>query len=303
MRTLVVGYGSIGSRHARILKELGCPTAVVSRRKISFKPGYPSLSAGILSQRPEYVVVANRTGEHRKTVVELAKSGFRGYLLVEKPLFLKSGDFPKNHFRKVFVAYNLRFHPLLRGLKTLLQNEKILSAQAYVGKHLPEWRPGADYRKSYSARKNSGGGVLRDLSHELDYLNWLFGGWTAVTAVGGHFSGLEIDSDDVFCLLMATRRCPAVMVQMNYVDRAGRREMVVNTDRHNYRVDLMNGELEIDGRVKRCRVERDDTYRLEHRAVIERRFGHLTTLEEGMETMRLIDAAEKASRKKIWVKR
>ncbi len=43
------------------------------------------------------------------------------------------------------------------------------------GSYLPDWRPGNNYKKSVSAKKDLGGGVLLELSHELDYIRWIFG--------------------------------------------------------------------------------------------------------------------------------
>ena len=143
-------------------------------------------------------VVTQKKGEFVDLFAELAAAGYAGRVLVEKPLFGRSLSVPLNSFQSLSVAYNLRFHPLIQRLQDLLVGETVISVQAYVGQYLPDWRPDTDYRYSYSAKVAEGGGALRDLSHELDYLGWLFGAWSAVTAFGGHLSLLEIDSDDLF---------------------------------------------------------------------------------------------------------
>jgi predicted dehydrogenase len=304
MKALVVGYGSIGSRHARVLKELGCSVGVVSSRKIDFQPSYIDLKEAIERESPEYIVIANRTDQHYDTFLELGKLGFKGRAMIEKPLFSHNGGTIKTPMKNVFVAYNLRFHPLLQKLKKLLQDEKLISVQGYVGKYLPQWRTNTDYKKGYSARKNAGGGALRDLSHELDYLNWMLGGWVSLAAAGGHFSSLDIDSDDVFALLIKTRRCPVVLLQMNYLDRLSRREIIVNTDAHTFKVDIIAGILQEDGKNSdEAKVSRDYTYQKEHEAVLKNQHESLCSLEEGLETLRMIDAAEKAVKENRWVNR
>ncbi len=303
MKSLVIGYGSIGSRHAKILRELRCPTAVVSGRDIDFRPSYRTLGDALKKEAPEYVVIASNTSEHQSALKQLGKNGFRGVVMVEKPLFSKNEKNTKLSFKNIFVAYNLRQHPMLKRLRELLCNESILSAQCYVGQYLPDWRPKTDYRKSYSASKNKGGGVLRDLSHELDYLDWILGPWKSLTAMGGHYSALDITSDDVFCLLMNTRRCPVVSVQLNYLDRIARRELVINTDRHTFKADLIAGSLQIDSEVEFFKVQRDDTYRFQHEAVIRGKFEQLCSLKEGLDVMRTIETAEKAAREKRWISR
>jgi predicted dehydrogenase len=203
MNVLVIGYGSIGSRHARLLAALGCNVAVLSRRPIQFPKLFRDLVVALESHIPDYVVIANSTGEHFETLYELAKVKYNGTVIVEKPIFEQNKEISNLPFRGLFVAYNLRFHPIILRVKSLLQRRRIFSVQGYVGKYLPDWRPSTDYRLSYSAKATLGGGALRDLSHELDYLTWILGGWNRVAALGGRLSSLEIDSDDVYALLIS----------------------------------------------------------------------------------------------------
>jgi predicted dehydrogenase len=301
MRALVIGYGSIGARHARLLAALGCDTAVVSARDVDHPARFATLSEGLAKHRPGYVVLASATHLHDPQLAELQRLGFDGTTLVEKPLFDSALAAQAVARGRVFVAYNLRFHPLIARLREALRGERVLSVQAYAGQYLPEWRPGTDYRKSYSAQAGQGGGVLRDLSHELDYLTWMLCGWTRVTALGGHFSDLEIDSDDVFACLFATPSCPAVSVQVNYLDRVGRRNVLINTDSHTFELDFVRGTLARDREVEKLEVERDHTYRAMHGALLAGDTAVACSFEEGLRTLRLIDAARSASTTAAWV--
>ena len=304
MKALVIGYGSIGKRHVRLLTELGCQVAVVSRRSIDFIPRYSDLTQALSDWQPEYVVVANRTSEHHQTIESLVQLGFQGRLLVEKPLFDRPSALSRLSFSLTAVAYNFRCHPLLMKLKSLLDDSaQLVTANIHVGSYLPVWRSNTDYRQGYSAKKTQGGGVLRDLSHELDYTLWLFGPWQWLTATGGHLSSLEIDSDDAYTLLMETQRCPLVSIHMNYLDRIPRREILVNTDQHTVRVDLINNTIAIDGVVESVTVERNETYHAEHQAMLTGNAAGLCTLEEAMETLITIKAAERAAVSHTWIAR
>ncbi|EJL81418.1 putative dehydrogenase [Herbaspirillum sp. CF444] len=303
-KALVVGYGSIGARHVRILEESGHEVAVVSRRRINVRTCYAGLDEALQQYEPAYVVIANRTSEHRDTLQSLNRAGFTGDILVEKPLFEAPGDLePGGGSGRVFVAYNLRFHAVLQRLKTLLQGERMLSAQIYVGQYLPQWRPQADYRTSYSASAGQGGGVLRDLSHELDYIAWLFNGWSRVAALGGHFSSLEIDSDDVFSVLLETPGCPVVSLQMNYLDRVGRRVVIINTDSGTIEADLVRGTVTMNDQIESIVSGRDDTYREMHAALLGGRHETLCTFRQGAEVLDLIAAIEQAAGTRQWVSR
>jgi predicted dehydrogenase len=303
MKALVVGYGSIGSRHARLLNELGCRTAVVSSREIDFNKVYRSVSEALNSQDPEYIVIANKTNQHYDTLMELINLDYDGTVLVEKPLFSKFLGIPQNKFKDIFVGYNLRFHPVIQRLLALFKNKKILSVQAYVGQYLPYWRPQTDYRKTYSASVTEGGGVLRDLSHELEYLSWILGGWERLTALGGHYSHLEITSDDVFAVMLVTRKCPVVTVQLNYLDRETRRLILINMDDYTVEADFVSGTLTINKEVEKFNVERDQTYRTMHKAVLKGDYTFLCSIEEGMDVMGMIQAAEQSVKEKKWVSR
>lgn len=301
MTALVIGYGSIGARHARLLTELGCRTGVVSARQLDFPIAYSSLADALVTERPEYVVISNPTNEHHNAFSALAQLDYAGIVLVEKPVFACSMVAPAHSFREAFVAYNLRFHPVIQRLKTLLEGERILSVQAYVGQYLPEWRPASDYRVSYSARADRGGGALRDLSHELDYLTWMLGGWQRVSALGGHFSSLEITSDDIFALMMVTAACPVVTLQLNYLDRLTRRVVLVNTSKHTIEADLIRGTVMVDRDVESFTTERDYTYRAMHESILSGNSETVCSLAEGVETLRLIEAAEQAAKHGKWI--
>ena len=298
IKALVIGYGSIGRRHARILAELGCEVAVVSRRALENIKHFANITAAVENVRPDYVVIANETSAHPATVDALAAAGFRGKLLIEKPL---GGAIPRHNFAMCAVAYNLRFHPALMDLAAALASETILAMQVYCGQYLPDWRPGTDYEKSYSADPKRGGGVLRDLSHELDYVLWLGGAWRRAAAIGGRFGELEIATDDCWALLLELERCRCATVQINYLDRPGRRQIVVNTRAHSFAVDFGQMVLMRDGEVQQFTVDRDDTYRAQHRAMLAGDASYLCGLTEGEDVMSLIAASERAARNGAWV--
>jgi predicted dehydrogenase len=297
---LVVGMGSIGQRHARLLGELGLDVSVVSRRS-GFAHGYRSLPQALAAERPCYVVIANETAKHHDALRELAEADFTGVVLVEKPLFDRPLPVPRNRFSGLYVGYNLRFHPLIREVARLLAEEPAASAQAYVGQYLPEWRPGRDYRATSSATQASGGGALRDLSHELDYMTWLFGRCRRVAALGGRFGTLEIDSDDTQALLLSFERCPVATAQLNYLDRHGARDIVVNTPTRTIRADLGRGSLRTGETERQFTVPRDATYLAQHRCALGDNRDMLCSAEEGAAITALIAAIEDAEASGNWV--
>lgn len=303
MQALVIGQGSIGERHARLLAEEGCDVAAVTRRIDIDLPTFRTVDEAVVQFEPEYVVVANRTIDHAPAIQQLADAEYEGIVLVEKPLFAEAKEWSYTQFAHTFVAYNLRFHPGVQQLRDELEGSTVWSIQAYAGQYLPHWRPNRDYRATYSSSEEEGGGVLRDLSHEIDYLNWMLGGWSQVIALGGHLSTLDITSDDVAAILAKFDRCPAATINLNYLDRPGYREIIANAEGKTIRLNLTEGYIDAEGERTFCSVERDYTYRAQHRAILNGNHEDVCSAEEGLDVLQFVDAAETSVKQEAWVRR
>ncbi len=305
-RALVVGYGSIGARHVGILTEMGLDVSVVSRRPLQDVAcnRFPSIAEAARSGHFAYAVVATETARHDDALRQLAQTGVAQRVMVEKPLFSDpvlppdlASDFPV----PVYVGYQLRFHPGLRRLRDLLAGRQVLSAQFYVGQHLDSWRVHRTGRDSYSAQASQGGGVLRDLSHELDLALWLFGECRAVTALGGRLGDVTWDSDDAWSILGRFQGCAMASLQMNYLDRIGQRRIVAVTEDTTIAVDLVRGVIEQDGRVEQIVCDRNGPIRDMHRSVLEEAGLDVCDYSSGLRVMALIGAVETAAASRQWV--
>ena len=73
----------------------------------------------------------------------------------------------------------------------------VLSVMAEVGQYLPDWRPGVDYSQAVSAISRLGGGVIFELSHEMDYVRWLIGEVETVSAQTGLLGDLRMDAENI----------------------------------------------------------------------------------------------------------
>jgi predicted dehydrogenase len=296
---LIVGYGSIGARHARVAAALGLDVAFVTQRDDAPGRVFRGVheAAGL---EPDLVVIANETSRHAATLAVVANAFRRAKILVEKPLFAADAELPASTAGRAWVGYNLRFHPAIQRLVDELEGRPLFSLRATVGQHLATWRPSTDYRASYSARAGEGG-ALRDLSHELDLVDVIAGPWTRVAALVGHRSDLETAADDVADLLVVSARCPSVGVHVDVVDRAPRRTLVAHAAGRTVEADLIAGTVAVNGESHAARAERDDTYTAQMRAVLDGDARWLCPLEVGRRTVRLIEAAERAASTLTWV--
>ena len=302
MKIAVIGAGSIGSRHVQILRDLRHEVVVVSRQSGAGK--YEKISDALKHEKFEYVVIASKTSQHVDDLRELSASKFPGKVLVEKPILNSLKKLPKNSFDFAAVGYNLRFHPAIAWLReNLPQLGYISSANFYVGQYLPTWRKNDRYQNSSSATIANGGGALRDLSHELDLAQYFFGDWSFLTSSGGKFSNLEIETDDTFSIIMQTDICPALSIQMNYLDRIKQRVITVNGDKGTIKIDLISGLSQFNERTQVFNVDSDHTYLAEHKAMIAEDSKTICSIAEALKVMKTIEAIEIASSKRKWIKR
>ena len=295
MKSLLIGFGSIGSRHHEVLSSLGCEVSVVSSRRLVIDNSFIDLNSAMNIVLPEYVVISNNTNQHIETFLKVRKSGFLGPILIEKPLSVIRVDLINSSFDNTYVAYNMRFNPLIKRLKEEILEEKVISVVAYAGQYLPLWHEGQDYRSSYSSMKSKGGGVLRDFSHELDFINWLFGNWKSVSGIGGKFSSLDIDAEDTFSIMLETDLCKSVLLHLNYLDKIPRRSLVINTDLHTYEINFINKSFKKDEDLKMYNYDKNYSYKLQHEAILDSNYNDLCTYSSGNEVLDLISAIEKSS--------
>ena len=294
---VVAGLGSIGTRHARILGELGLAVTTVSRRGGG---DHRSIGEALSRGQVDYFVIATETARHVDALRELEQAGFRGTVLVEKPLLARPEPLPNFPFAKLFVAYNLRFHPVMAALARRIGGRSAITVSAYVGQDIRDWRPGRDHRETASSTIAAGGGVLRDLSHELDYLLWLFGPWQRVAALGGASGARDLEVEDHLALLMQMARAQVVQVHLDYLDHAGLRRIRINLADETIEADLVGGALIVNGLATPYASERDTSYRAMHQAALSGE-GPLCSLAEGLAVMDLIDASERALNSKRWI--
>ena len=130
--------------------------------------------------------------------------------------------------RKVYVVCNMRFHPALRAVREALPAiGKPLFARAHYGNYLPDMRAGADYRELYCARRQTGGGVILDAIHEVDYLSWFFGQPVSVSCESAKLSDLDIDVEDYAGIHMRHESGVRSETHLDYLRRYKRRGLEV----------------------------------------------------------------------------
>jgi predicted dehydrogenase len=236
---LVVSLGSIGRRHLQNLRRLR-PRARIGVLHLSGAPTGP-MPEGVdcrftsmedaRALRPSAAIVCSPASTHLAVARALVEDGVP--LLIEKPIAHASAGLAEllalaaSRGVPLMTGYNLRFLPSLIETRRLVESGAIgnvLGVRAEVGQYLPDWRPSARYQDSVSARQALGGGALLELSHEIDYIYWLFGAPTRVLAAGGRFSALEIDVEDMVSLCLEYEQPRRLVnIHLDFLQRAASR--------------------------------------------------------------------------------
>ena len=246
MKALVVGGGSIGTRHLRNLKNLGINRLALVEPETQQREtlcqemtldGFSRLDQA-LNWDPDFAIIASPTHLHAEQALEIARRGC--HLFIEKPLSHTSGKL-KDLVEEIecrnlisLVGCNMRFHPGPARVKTLLEQGaigRVLFARVFGGSYLPDWHPWEDYRHSYSANASMGGGCVLDGIHEIDLARWYVGEVKTVTAMVGQVSDLELDVEDVASIILQHVGGQHSEVHLDYVQRVRVRGcLVVGTD-------------------------------------------------------------------------
>jgi predicted dehydrogenase len=276
-KALVVGLGSIGQRHARNLRALLGDDLVLSALRSGHRDrivtdglegatGDPErdFDGGVftdleraLAERPDIVLVCNPTRFHVAVARAAVDAGADVFL--EKPVSDRLDGVgalaaaARARRAVVAVGCQLRFHPALQRLHAILDSGALgalVKADVEEGEYLPGWHPYEDYRTSYAARRDLGGGVVLTQVHELDYVHWLWGLPRRVFAVGGRLSGLDIDVEDTASMLLEHRsdgRPFPVHVHLDYLQQPPRRRCRVVGTEGSVDVDLLAPTLVHNG--------------------------------------------------------
>ncbi len=330
-RILIVGLGSIGKRHLHLAREL-LPEAdirVLRHQECNSIPEYANGCFSSLEQAinfaPQIAIIATPATHHVAAAQELAKSGV--HLLVEKPLsatlagVTKLLETCKKNNIVLLTGYNLRFLPSLQRYRNLLSEGvvgKILSIRCEVGQYLPSWRPECDYRQGVSARHELGGGALLELSHELDYLRWIFGEVEWVNATLSKQSNLDIDVEDTAHITLGFEAGPDAhyligVVNLDFIRHDAIRICIAIGEKGSLRWNALTGEVDIfEVDVKEWQQlfsykhQRDESYQAEWENFLEcvnQRKSPLVTGEDGLKVLEIVDAIQKSSstNKKVYI--
>ena len=313
----IVGLGSIGCRHLRLARELRSDLNIVAVRsrkgkKIEEEKLVDSVVYSLedaIGCGIEAAIIATPAVYHVQQAIELMEKGI--HVLIEKPLSHSLDNVNKLlRIAKIsklvgLVGYCLRYDPGALKFNKMLNNQKIgqiLNAQVECGSYLPDWRKGMDYRNSVSAKAELGGGVLSELSHELDYIRWFFGDMKSVYANIQNSGTLDINVEDSTDMIFESELGFSVSVHLDFNSRNTRRKCIARCANGDLIWDAVANKviwLPANGSAKLETYTNDRDYiykeQLKHFFdCIENKKLPLVSIHDGVAVLHMIDSIKKS---------
>lgn len=289
---LIIGFGSIGKQQYKVLKKLKIFQKIYIYSKSNKKKNFISEFYKIVNINPDLIVICSETAKHFSQLKFIESKFKNKIILVEKPLF-SSSKYLNIKNNKVFVGYNLRYDPMLQYIKKIIEKEKkIITSNITCNSFLPNWRI-RDYSKSYSASKRKGGGVHLDLSHEIDYTNWIFKNLKKKNAFSGKISNLKINTIDYFNWIGKSKYSKIINIKLSYFSIKDQRIIEVLSHKNYILVDLLNRVIEFSN-LKNTKIKKFkklnslQRIELQIKDIISKKPIYACTYKEAFETLKII---------------
>ena len=317
----VVGCGSIARRHIANLKRLGVRRVAAcdpdaarldqARKEFGCVPVH-SVATG-LALSPDAVLVCTPPSAHASAALAAIEQGIPCF--IEKPIAdsVKAAETIRRAAVRrgvlVAVGYQLRRHPAIVWIRRGLDERRwgpVQYIRAQVGQYLPDWRPWQDYRKSYTARKALGGGILLDASHEIDLALHLAGPARSVFCAADRLSPLKIDVEDTAELTLRFASGAMGSVHLDMIRRAYDRSCQILCRDGVVEWSYQDGTVRVydarSAKWKTIPISKDgnvqylDEMRLFLSSLGRRRAPGLAGLDESLSALRIVEAAKLSAR-------
>jgi len=245
MKIAVVGSGSAAEQHYRAALSLGFAAALVSLKTIDRFKKFTDVMECETLFKPDYYIIANTTNQHFTTYQEIREINKSVPILCEKPFNFPSVTLDDKELR---IGLNLRFSSVIMYLyeNRNLFLGKVNSVSIEYGRDLRTWRKDGLRQDSYSRFHELGGGVLRDLCHEIDFLLFLFGRPKHLISIGGSFTDLTVNSADLFEIFFSSENYDVARVHLDCLSPIPYRQIrFVGKDIY-MKADLLKNTIEIN---------------------------------------------------------
>ena len=260
MNIIFFGLGSIGKRHFKNLKAISQKFNFYAYR-VRNNPLNEEFNEIVVVKNLDKVkllkidlaIISSPPSAQEKILSFVVQNSINFF--VEKPIGIDynnlSSLIPEIKIKNLIsmVGFNLRFHPLHFEIKKIISSSKfgkVYSIRSMVGQYLPDWHPNEDYSKGYSANKHLGGGVLLDLTHEIDFTYSLLGDFIDYKSFFGKLSSINSDSEDLAEIIIRFKKHNAIgSIRLDYIQKYPQRSGQIIGENQILFYDLLNSKIEV----------------------------------------------------------
>tara|TARA_B100000287_G_C20568348_1_gene755473 strand:- start:14 stop:1006 length:993 start_codon:yes stop_codon:yes gene_type:complete len=313
-RIVIFGFGSIGRKYVRLIKKFfpNIEVFIISSRNINIYKESNLIDGNYIDHsnikelNPDGVIIASPATNHLSDALNCLDLNIP--ILIEKPLSnsLKNvNNFKKKILEKkskILIGYVLRYSSNANIFKENISNPNLgdlLFAKVICSSYLPNWRPGQDYRRTVSSSLKYGGGVLLELSHEIDYANWFFGPFLKVQAILKNSGTLDIDVEDTADLILTNNKGMNVVIHLDFCSRYPTRKCKLYGSKSTMNLDFLDKKLEIvnpklETLLSNKEDDSDNMFVNQLRCFLKGVFHEdfmKNNLDDGIETLKIIESA------------
>lgn len=316
----VIGLGNISRRHRSNLRKIFPEAKIFAVSSRGTAPDYPVEDADVvfadvaslLDYNVDFAIIASPSSYHLLHSEVLLANNIP--LLIEKPVTATAQDskvLQKNSVKynsKVAVAYCLRYLPSAQVVRKLLAERslgKLYNIFSAVGQYLPSWRS-TDYKRSVTANKDLGGGVLLELSHEFDYLQWMIGDVELLHCSLRNTRELMLEVEEIADAVLKSSTGCVCNVHLNLLEKLPRRQCVIIAENGRLEWDLIKNTVVLyDADLGVPTVLYDDSAYVHNEmyldmikdfvCLLQGRENSCVTLDEAVRTVHLIESMKRCS--------
>lgn len=254
----IVGFGSIANKHLSIIEKLYPKTNIyiVTKRDLKLKhKTYKNLTS-LKNKDLDAIFITSPSNEHFRVLSLFYRKNINFF--VEKPIFDKNKDIKSvlKHFSRqnapvLQVGYVFRHDDLFLKFKSMCDSNligKVIRVEIYAGSDLSLWRPNSRLKDSISLSKDKGGGVLLELSHEIDYCLWLFGDlkleFSNLNRSGMFHSKVEDTAD----LYLSSKKKVNISIHLNFWQKNSERYCKVYGTKGSLVLDILGREINLNNK-------------------------------------------------------
>ena len=294
MKVGLIGFGSIGRLHTNLLiknKKIN-EVLIITKQKLkitSRKIKFSQKIDDLISFNPSAIFICSETSKHLAQIKFVNNNFTKLKVLVEKPLFFKKEKFKQKNKNCFYVNYTLRYHPIIKFISEQIRKNKFFYAEFYTSSFLPNWRKNISYFKSYSSQKKLGGGVVHELSHEIDLALKFFGELSLINSFNKKISHLKMSADDVLLSNFKSKNNVYINICLNLFSKFESRIIKLIGKKLQLKADLKNYYVEkfIKNKFTKIKFKRLNRWQLNQKMHNDffKSNKNICSLEEGKLTM------------------